>query len=124
MAEEKRWDTFATITDAELTDSDTLLVARPSMPPRQIKAKDVLSGKQSVLTNAQMAAVNSKITEDKVKTYDDYASSKQDRLSSAQLSAVDSGITADKVKQYDSSDSATDIGLSVKNGMIQVTYER
>lgn len=60
-----------------------------------------ISGKQDALTEAQLNAVNSGITADKVSAYDAYATGKQDKLSDAQLNAANSGITAAKVSTYD-----------------------
>ena len=61
-----------------------------------------LEAKQGSLSTEQMAAVNSGITAEKVTAYDAYASGKQDALSQTQLDAVNSGITAAKVAEIDS----------------------
>lgn len=69
-----------------------------------ITSHQSLDGKQDKLSDTQLAAVNSGITEDKVGTYDGYATTiagKQDKLSTAQLGAVNSGITEAKVGTYD-----------------------
>lgn len=69
-----------------------------------ITSHQSLDGKQDKLSDTQLAAVNSGITEDKVGTYDGYATTiagKQDKLTTAQTNAVNSGITTEKVKTYD-----------------------
>ena len=69
-----------------------------------ITSHQSLDGKQDKLSDTQLAAVNSGITEDKVSTYDGYANTiagKQDKLTTAQTNAVNSGITTEKVKTYD-----------------------
>lgn len=69
-----------------------------------ITSHQSLDGKQDKLSDTQLAAVNSGITEDKVSTYDGYANTiagKQDKLTTAQTNAVNSGITTEKVKAYD-----------------------
>lgn len=69
-----------------------------------ITSHQSLDGKQDKLSDTQLAAVNSGITEDKVGTYDGYANTiagKQDKLTTAQTNAVNSGITTEKVKAYD-----------------------
>lgn len=69
-----------------------------------ITSHQSLDGKQDKLSDTQLAAVNSGITEDKVGTYDGYANTiagKQDKLTTAQTNAVNSGITTEKVKTYD-----------------------
>ena len=63
-----------------------------------------IAQKQDKLTEAQLNAVNSGITQAKVATYDGYAAkinSKQDALSSTQQNAINSGITQAKVTKYD-----------------------
>lgn len=69
-----------------------------------ITSHQSLDGKQDKLSDAQLKAVNSGITEDKVSTYDGYANTiagKQDKLTTAQTNAVNSGITTAKVNTYD-----------------------
>lgn len=69
-----------------------------------ITAHQSLDGKQDKLSDAQLQAVNSGITADKVGTYDGYATTiagKQDKLTTEQTNAVNSGITAAKVGTYD-----------------------
>ncbi len=69
-----------------------------------ITSHQSLDGKQDKLSDTQLAAVNSGITEDKVSTYDGYANTiagKQDKLTTAQTNAVNSGITSGKVSTYD-----------------------
>lgn len=69
-----------------------------------ITSHQSLDGKQDQLSDTQLAAVNSGITEDKVSTYDGYANTiagKQDKLTTAQTNAINSGITTEKVKTYD-----------------------
>lgn len=69
-----------------------------------ITSHQSLDGKQDKLSDAQLKAVNSGITADKVGTYDDYATTiagKQDKLTTEQTNAVNSGITKAKVNTYD-----------------------
>lgn len=69
-----------------------------------ITSHQSLDGKQDRLSDVQLNAVNSGITEDRVGTYDGYATTiagKQDKLSTAQLDAVNSGITETKRTRYD-----------------------
>ena len=69
-----------------------------------ITSHQSLDGKQDKLSDTQLAAVNSGITEDKVGTYDGYATTiagKQDKLTADQTNAVNSGITKAKVNTYD-----------------------
>jgi phage-related tail fiber protein len=64
-----------------------------------------ISGKQDLLTTAQMMAADSGITADKVTLYDTYGPiivQKQNTLTSTQMSAANSGITAEKVYEYNS----------------------
>lgn len=74
-----------------------------------ITAHQSLDGKQDKLSDAQLEAVNSGITSDKVSTYDGYAaliSGKQGALDETQLAAVNSGITTTKVAKYDGYESS------------------
>lgn len=74
-----------------------------------ITAHQSLDGKQDKLNDAQLEAVNSGITSDKVSTYDGYAAlinGKQGALDETQLAAVNSGITAAKVAKYDGYESS------------------
>lgn len=64
----------------------------------------LIGQKQDKLTETQLNAVNSGITQAKVATYDGYATkinSKQDALNSTQQNAINSGITQEKVTKYD-----------------------
>lgn len=74
-----------------------------------ITAHQSLDGKQDKLSDAQLEAVNSGITSDKVSTYDGYAAlinGKQGALDETQLAAVNSGITTTKVAKYDGYESS------------------
>lgn len=71
--------------------------------------------KQDRLSTAQLSAVDSGITSDKVNTYDNSLAEiakKQDKLSETQLNVLDSGITGDKVSAYDTHLSNTDVHIT------------
>lgn len=80
---------------------DTLIVIDGEEPTIILQGKKYprgfREGLQSALTPAQMAAVNSGVTAEKVAEHD----AKQNALSNVQLAAVNSGITATKRIQYD-----------------------
>ena len=78
-----------------------------------------LAGKQDTIAGAQLNALNSGITAEKVATYDGYATGKQNALTQAQLNAVNSGITATKVGTYDAYDGRIDT-LEAKPGLDKV----
>lgn len=84
--------TQVTVTDG-VADIGTVITAHQS-----------LDGKQDKLSDAQLKAVNSSITSDKVSTYNGYAAlinGKQGALDETQLAATNSGITSAKVSTYD-----------------------
>lgn len=71
--------------------------------------------KQDRLSTAQLSAVDSGITSDKVNTYDNSLAeiaNKQDKLSETQLNVLDSGVTSDKVSAYDTHLSNTDAHIT------------
>ncbi len=63
--------------------------------------KTDVAGKQKQLTEKELKATASGITEDKVKQYDGYAAGKQDKLEADQITATKSGITSSLVEKYD-----------------------
>lgn len=79
-------------TYVEIDGADPLIIYQGTKQPRGFR-----EGLQPALTPAQLAAVNSGITAEKVAEHD----AKQTALSNAQLAAANSGITAAKVAQYD-----------------------
>lgn len=81
---------------SDIPSLDAAKITSGTLPDDRIASADTWNAKQNALSAAQLAAVNSGITADKLKACE----GKQDALNTTQLSAVNSGITSDLVKKY------------------------
>ena len=87
---------------------DTTVIQGSANPVSGGAVYSELADKQDNLSQAQLDAVNSGITSEKVTAYDAYATGKQDALDATQMKAVNSGITAEKVATFEGKQNALD----------------